>query len=149
MLDALTRLAGGPALDPAATMQELAAGDPRMAMLMQMMQAQRGEPAKNMALDDRDELIAELSGRLDAAEARLTKMTRIARQLHEAMRSASQRLSQLAAALGACGLCWGEDPGCLGCRGRGRPGMIRCDPDVRAELFGARSTLPEAGKHPH
>jgi len=149
MLDAVTRLAGGPALDPAATMQELAAGDPRMAMLMQMMQAQHGEPAKNMAPDDRDELIAELSGRLDAAEARLTKMTRIARQLHEAMRSASQRLSQLAAALGACGLCWGEDPGCLGCRGRGRPGMIRCDPDMRAELFGARSPLPDAGKHPH
>ncbi|ATY30894.1 hypothetical protein CVN68_01925 [Sphingomonas psychrotolerans] len=137
-------------LDPAAMMQEFAAGDPRMAALVEMMQAQRAQPCNDVAApDERDELIVEMSARLDAAEARLTKMTRIARQLHEAGRAASQRLSNLAAALGACGLCWGDDPACLGCRGRGRPGMVRPDPQIRAELFGAQSPAREAAMHSH
>jgi len=33
------------------------------------------------------------------------------------------RTDRLAAALGACCLCWGEDAGCRVCRGRGRPGF--------------------------
>ncbi|MEG3089109.1 hypothetical protein [Sphingomonas sp. PB4P5] len=138
MFDAAARAT----LDPAAMMQDIAGGDPRMAALIEMMQAQRAPPGASPsndvdAPDERDELIVELSARLDAAEARLTKMTRIARQLHEAGRAASQRLSGLAAALGACGLCWGDDPACLGCRGRGRPGMVRPDPAARADLFGS------------
>lgn len=140
----------GLAPDPAAMLQDLAAGDSRMAALMEMMQAQRGQPCNDVeAPDERDELIAEISARLDAAEARLTKMTRIARQLHEAGRSGSLRLSRLAAALGACGLCWGDDPACLGCRGRGRPGMVRPDPQIRAELFGSQSPARDAAMHSH
>jgi hypothetical protein len=101
-----------------------------------LIQAQRPEPSNDDVPDERDDLIAELSERLDAAEARLTKMTRIARQLHEANAVANNRLSLLASALGACGLCWGEDDNCPGCRGRGTVGMIRPDPALRAELFG-------------
>lgn len=151
MFEAAALDPGGGALpDPAQLMQEMAAGDPRMAMLMQLMQAQRGEPSNDTGEpDERDELIAELSERLDASEARLTKMTRIARQLHEAGRIASLRLSRLAAALGACGICWGEDTACLGCRGRGKPGMMRPDPEMRAELFGAQSRVRDASKHCH
>ena len=149
MFDAAAH-AAGLAPDPAAMLQDLAAGDSRMAALMELMQAQRGQPCNDLeAPDERDELIAEISARLDAAEARLTKMTRIARQLHEAGRSASLRLSRLAAALGACGLCWGDDPACLGCRGRGRPGMVRPDPQIRAELFGPQSSAREAAMHSH
>jgi hypothetical protein len=150
VFDAAARAAAGPGLDPAAMMQEFAAGDPRMAALMELMQAQRAEPSNDVeAPDERDELIAELSARLDAAEARLTKMTRIARQLHEAGRAGAQRLSRLAAALGACGLCWGDDPACLGCHGRGRPGMVRPDAQIRAELFGAPSPAREPALHAH
>ncbi|MBL0925985.1 MAG: hypothetical protein IBJ12_16150 [Sphingomonadaceae bacterium] len=150
MFEAAALSPGGMPSDPAQLMQELAAGDPRMAMLMQLMQAQRGEPSNDDSVpDDRDNLIAELSERLDASEARLTKMTRIARQLHEAGRVASVRLSRLAAALGACGICWGEDSSCLGCRGRGRPGMMRPDPEMRAELFGTQSPVRDASKHCH
>jgi hypothetical protein len=143
-------LAAGGVPDPAAMMREMAGSDPRMAMLMQMMQAQRGEASNDAGEpDDRDDLIAELSERLDASEARLTKMTRIARQLHEAGRIASLRLSRLAAALGACGMCWGEDPGCQGCRGRGKPGMMRPDQEMRAELFGAQPPVRNAAEHCH
>lgn len=123
-------------LDLSQLMQSLAGEDPRMAMLARLMQAQRPDPSNDDVPDERDDLIAELSERLDAAEARLTKMTRIARQLHESNLAANNRLGLLAAALGACGLCWGEDDNCPGCRGRGSVGMIRPDPALRAELFG-------------
>lgn len=150
MFDAAALLGDGAPPDPAQMMQDMAASDPRMAMLMQMMQAQRGPAVEDPDVpDERDELIAELSERLDAAEARLTKMTRIARQLHETSRAAMLRMSELAAALGACGLCWGEDSTCLGCRGRGRPGMIRPDPEMRAHLFGAQPPVRDACGHTH
>ncbi len=141
---------GQPEPDPMLMMQELAGSDPRMAMLMQMMQGQRNEPSNDDSLpDERDELIAELSERLDASEARLTKMTRIARKLHAANAVAMNRLSRLAAALGACGLCWGDDEHCLGCRGRGSIGMMRPDPETRAELFGQRTPVRNDTAHHH
>ena len=140
----------GATLDPAQLMQDLAASDPRMAMLIQLMQAQRRQPADDIdAPNERDETILELRARLDAAEAQLARMTHIARQLRDAGRIASGRLGRLAAALGSCGMCWGEDPGCRGCRGRGRPGMVRPDPEMRAQLFGAQSPVREASRQPH
>ena len=36
---------------------------------------------------------------------------------------------RLAAALGACPACWGEDPSCRWCRGRGAPGALAPDPE--------------------
>ncbi len=132
----LGKIAEGAPFDPAAMMKDLAAEDPRMAMLLNLMQAPRSEPSNDDVPDERDDLIAELSERLDAAEARLTKMTRIARHLHESNQAAAGRLSRLAAALGACGICWGEETNCPGCRGRGAVGMVRPDPAIRAELFG-------------
>jgi hypothetical protein len=38
----------------------------------------------------------------------------------------------LAAALGACD-CWGEDPGCPTCGGRGTPGWMPPDPELYAD----------------
>jgi hypothetical protein len=130
--------AGAPDLH--AMMQELGGSDPRMAMLMQFLQPQRAQAvADDPALDERNAVIEDLSARLDAAEDRLHRMDTIARRLHSLHQAASRRLSELAAALGACGLCWGEDDQCPGCRGRGRAGMVRPDPEVRARLLGARS----------
>ena len=150
MLDMAAMMSGGgSAPDPAQLMQELAGGDSRMQMLMQMLQSRQKPSNDDNVPDERDALIAELSGRLDAAEARLTRMTRIARQLHEAGRVAARRLTDLAAAMGACGICWGEDPACRGCRGRGRPGMVRPDQEMRAQMFGAHPPVREAPSQPH
>ena len=108
-------------------------------MLMQFLQKQHAQAAADdPALDERNAVIEDLSARLDAAEDRLHRMDTIARRLHSLHQAASRRLSELAAALGACGLCWGEDEHCPGCRGRGRAGMVRPDPEVRARLLGAR-----------
>lgn len=126
-----------PAMDPQQMMEDLAGSDPRIAMLLQMMQAAPSEASNDdFDPDERDELIVELSEKLDAAEARLQKMTRIARRLHAEHQRKSDLLGQLASALGACGMCWGEDDDCPGCRGRGRIGMVRPDRKMRALLFG-------------
>lgn len=39
-----------------------------------------------------------------------------------------------AAALGACQVCWGGDPGCPVCAGRGRPGFAEPDPELFRKL---------------
>jgi hypothetical protein len=39
----------------------------------------------------------------------------------------------LAAALGACSDCWGEDPGCPDCGGEGAAGWMPPDPELYAE----------------
>jgi hypothetical protein len=44
------------------------------------------------------------------------------------------RTEQLADALGACALCWGDDGACRRCRGRGRTGGRRPDPTLFDEL---------------
>ena len=40
----------------------------------------------------------------------------------------------LAAALGACPACWGEDEHCNECRGRGRPGAFTPDEEAFADI---------------
>jgi hypothetical protein len=45
-----------------------------------------------------------------------------------------ERVDRCAAALGACGVCWGTDAGCRACRGRGRPGFSIPDDGLFAEL---------------
>src|SRR5437660_1553131 len=39
------------------------------------------------------------------------------------LKELSGRCDDLASALGACPLCWGKDPECRACRGRGHPGF--------------------------
>jgi hypothetical protein len=46
-----------------------------------------------------------------------------------------ERVDRCAAALGACGLCWGTNPGCRACRGRGRPGFSLPDETLFDELI--------------
>lgn len=40
----------------------------------------------------------------------------------------------LAAALGACPVCWGDDPECVVCRGQGGPGSLRPDRELFERL---------------
>ena len=135
-----------PALLVQQMMTDLQRSNPQLAMLAQMIQARTIVPSPGSEyLSDE---VVELADRLADAEARIEAMKRQARRLFEAHRGASERLADLAAALGACGLCWGEDDYCPSCRGRGRPGMVRPDPELRARLLGPprpRSTTAEQG----
>ncbi|MBX9813542.1 MAG: hypothetical protein K2X76_02440 [Sphingomonas sp.] len=126
-------------------MAELQQSNPQLAMLAQLMQA-RTIVAEPVSPDLSDEVVR-LAEQLAAAEAKIDAMKRQARRLVGNYHAACDRLADLAAALGACGLCWGEDSGCPSCRGRGRPGMVRPDPEIRARLLGP--PRPRAGSAEH
>jgi len=58
------------------------------------------------------------------------------------LRTLRERCDLLAAALGACCMCWGQDPACRACRGRGRPGYaIPDEPLVHEFVLPAIRTL--------
>jgi len=129
-------------------MADLQKTNPQLAMIAQLMQARTivPEPVSNDLTDE----VLRLAERLAEAEAKNEAMKRQARRLFEAHRGASEKLAELAAALGACGLCWGEDELCPSCRGRGRPGMVRPDLELRAKIFGPpRSASSTEAKTTH
>jgi hypothetical protein len=91
--------------------------------------------------------IAALVEQLHQSEARAEKLQRHARRLAEELDAAQERLSDLAAILGACGLCWGEDRECRSCRGRGKPGMFAPEPATRSRFF-AGAAKPDERPNP-
>lgn len=65
-------------------------------------------------------------------------------RLQRSVRLLTHRIDRLAGALGAC-RCWGRNPSCRWCAGRGRPGSLEIDPAAFEELvlplFQARPEL--------
>ncbi|MEA2881230.1 MAG: hypothetical protein QOH32_449 [Bradyrhizobium sp.] len=91
--------------------------------------------------------VTALVEQLHYAETRAEKLQRHARRLAEELDAAQERLSDLAAVLGACGLCWGEDRACRSCRGRGKPGMFAPEPATRSRFF-AEAAEPSEKPNP-
>ena len=60
--------------------------------------------------------------------ARLRRIHERILELREELDELRRRELDVAAALGACAECWGDDRDCDDCRGRGRPGWRRPDP---------------------
>ena len=114
------------ALDPAQLMQRLGQENPALASIMQMMAAQKESSAarepvvlEGSAADMAAEELVALGAQLECAQTEI-KLLR-------------EKCDTLAAALGACALCWGHDPGCRACRGHGSPGRSLPDDDLFAE----------------
>ena len=108
--------------DPSAGRQLLAESlraradsDPRMSMMLDMMQ-QQAEPAPVVG-----------RGRAQRIRAAVQEMREELIELHE-------RNETLAGALGACSVCWGRVMHCSECRGRGRPGWRTPEPDLFEEF---------------
>lgn len=144
MLDAIPSVpnANGDALqaglpDMGGLLEDFAQRNPNMAWMAQMLLAQRqaqasasppGDDPRQGELDVLHEALAHSRGR----NARLE---RLVRGLAEDLKQAQSLLADLAAAFGACGLCWGEDTHCPSCRGRGKPGRFAPDPELRLRFF--------------
>ena len=114
--------------------------DPRIGMLAKYM-AQR-QAAAAAGEDDEEDASApdnadapapgERGGGEAAALSRerveaIRSLQRVARSMFAELEVLRQRNDELAAALGACYLCWGEDIECEVCDGRGAPGSSRPD----------------------
>ncbi|GAB3102685.1 hypothetical protein [Lysobacter terrae] len=96
---------------------------PELAWMTQLIAAQRKPPEDDgdPGVDPRDDELDTLRATLDRTRARANRLAEVARRLATDLEAAQARLSDLAAAAGACGLCWGEDPNCRACRGLGKP----------------------------
>jgi hypothetical protein len=109
--------------DPNAMLARMGQENPTVAAIMQMMEARKAAAAREpvviegAVVDVTAAELAEISAQLEAAQAEVTILR--------------ARCDTVAAALGACGLCWGQDVSCRACRGHGAPG--RSIPDE--ELF--------------
>jgi hypothetical protein len=106
-------------------LQQIAQNDPRLAPLIQHLQerltAQHPEPAPaetNEPPQDQD-FEATQAARL---AKRNKELKRMARSMFDEIQALRARNDMLAAALGACHLCWGEDSECPYCAGAGKVG---------------------------
>ena len=104
-------------LDPAAMMQRLGQDNPQLAAIMQMMAAQKG----NIAAPDPG-VVESDAVELDAVVNELAALATQLEAAHSEGKLLREQCDTLAAALGACALCWGHDPACRACRGHGLPG---------------------------
>jgi hypothetical protein len=137
----------GPGLDPAALAQAIGGGaadpvslllgqltaqspdDPRVSLLTQLMQkriaasppASPDEAEDNEARRRADDLIRAQAVRVRELEAAL-------RQGEAETKALRARNDEVAAALGACFLCFGADPYCSECGGHGAPGSRPPEP---------------------
>lgn len=60
---------------------------------------------------------------------RMEKLRHRFEEMDAELRWSRRKLDDLAQALGACPTCWGEDPRCRLCRGRGKSGFLMPEPE--------------------
>jgi hypothetical protein len=137
LLEALTSPAGMGALPRAQDLlTQLGEADPTVRLIAQVLaqrQAQELE-SETSTEDEMDLAPVQSASERDKAEVRSSEMSRAVRQLRQQVESLYRELAELrdrndalAAALGACHLCWGNDPECEICNGGGRPGSSTPD----------------------
>lgn len=108
-------------------------GDPTIAALMTLVSAQRDE-LEGTALGFTAEEVDELTDRLDERAREVRRLTAQLDSAGSELQLLRDRTNRLAAALGACASCWGEDPGCRECHGHGRPGRSMPDEGLFTEV---------------
>jgi hypothetical protein len=125
---------------PQQLLEQLGAENPKLAMLMRLManrrQAEVQEEAEVEDAIDTEMEDALESSRGDEPQANDRVHHEIDSLLHRLYAELDElrtRNDNLAAALGACYLCWGENVNCPECHGHGRPGSTQPDRDSFVE----------------
>jgi hypothetical protein len=119
---------------------QLGAQDPRYATLAQLLaqrQASSSEQSDSLEVDGDEQGVIDAEPVVDALERQerrtsSKKLRRMMTSLYREVEELRTRNDTLAAALGACYLCWGKDTQCPICRGRGQPGAFGPDPALFA-----------------
>jgi len=123
-LELIQKLAGGeaPDFDVGHLVAQISESDPRLGLIARML-VQRSAPE---AIPEGD-----ISRSGDAnAEADDAPLRSLRRRTLGELKELRVRNDMLAASLGACYLCWGDDAGCDHCGGRGAPGWRLPDVDL-------------------
>jgi hypothetical protein len=126
----LQSLASGraPSLSPADVLGQLDEDDPSRALLATLL-LQRQTAESEVEQPEEERWPEEGAGEIPPSERRLLRKLE---HVREEVRCLEERNDAFAAAVGACYLCWGNDPACDVCGGSGRPGFFAPD----AALFG-------------
>jgi DNA repair exonuclease SbcCD ATPase subunit len=131
--------------------------NPMAAMLMKQVAEQKArvEEAKARVIDvEATATVEQVEEPVDESLVALCELRENARVMQAEVERLRERSDAMAAAVGACPLCWGQSLECRGCRGRGGPGF--CVPDeslfqefilpavrtLRAQRADARSSPP-------
>jgi hypothetical protein len=96
-------------------------------LLQQYLSRQQGEDVDDEAAADDEDFAAALDDSTVRSERKqsLSQLQHLVETMYDELEELRQRNDELADALGACYLCWGEDPACEVCQGRGSPGAMR------------------------
>ena len=111
-------------------LKQMAEQDPRMGMLTKLL-AQR-EAERNHEAETEHQVI---ESRTVQRQESLRRLQGLVQKLYREVKVLRQRNDTLAAALGSCYLCWGEDPLCMHCGGQGQPGASPPDAGLFSELI--------------
>lgn len=116
--------------------------DPRVRLVANALARQRAapapefepEPPDDSSLRELEALVREAQARAEHAARAEEKLRGIVRGVMDELQILRERNNLLAAALGACYVCWGEDAECAVCGGAGQPGSVRPEPHLFARL---------------
>lgn len=123
-LEQLTGLLGGGTPDLGALLGAAGNADPKLGAVLSALAQQRSAAAENDVVDADAgaDAQAEAEAREVEQRARFDHLRDVARRMDAELRALRRRNAHLAAALGACPHCWGEDAECGTCAGEGLPG---------------------------
>ena len=135
MLSALLgSLDSGGKLDPMSLLMSqlgnAGANDPRLAVLTKLM-SQRGPTVIENEEGEAAEQAKRRQAEIRRERARRIRALRVlAKRMYAELEVLRERSDAFAAAIGACPVCFGDDPLCEECAGNGRPGAVAPDPDA-------------------
>jgi hypothetical protein len=121
------------ALDIQELLAQQASTNPMAAMLAKHLAEQKANPSSSPVIDVEANEEATVSKDQEAAiqneqtSAELSELRQNVKDMCAELKLLRNRNDELAAAVGACCLCWGQNLECRSCRGRGGPGF--CIPD--------------------
>lgn len=148
---------GAPGANLPDLLATLAQRDPRMAPLVQQMQARLA--ARNNAVEtasDEEQISEPEPEILEPAKPpeRGRRLKKLAKTMFAELQALRKRNDTLAVALGACHLCWGEDEECVYCAGEGQIGAFLIDIKTFEDVIGPavqqvtqRPPLAKAANH--
>lgn len=115
--------------------------NPQVLTLLNALQ-QPGDASVEAAPENEDK-VRYYQQKLEQADKKISRLRKVAHELERALQALEQTQANFAYALGACAFCWGEDPHCRACRGRGAPGAFELDVALFEELI-----LPALRRYP-
>lgn len=129
--DLLARLRASVSGDDPQAIDELLAqlgqGNPAVAAMLSRFKEQRAAVAARTSLTanhpEENSDTAGAAPQFDEAAEAVSELRRQIQGMYEELSALRNRNDLLASAIGACCLCWGQNPECRICRGRGRPGF--------------------------